>query len=84
MATATAQKKEVVTGVTLTLSPMEAQLLTDVMAVIHGDRETSRRRYSEAILGALEQAGFSFTVPALPDAHNGRGLRPAIIFNEEA
>ena len=46
--------------VKLELEEVEAQAIADVLATVYGDPSTTRRKYTAAVLHALEDAGIKF------------------------
>lgn len=53
--------------VKLTLTHDEAQTLADVMAAVGGSPDRSRRKYTQAILDALNNLGIKYQYPVKPD-----------------
>jgi 3-deoxy-D-arabino-heptulosonate 7-phosphate (DAHP) synthase len=47
-------------SVELTLSPEEAQFISDLLSRVGGDKVRSRRQHAEAISRSLDSAGFKY------------------------
>lgn len=56
MAKASAQYRETIESLTLTLSEAEANFLVDILAFVGGCPDTSRRMHADGLIRALREA----------------------------